>query len=184
MNKANINLPNTGRMHLRAFVSLVATVLLLGLHGTAWAQEQAPFSESELTRCLTDTPQLIDYVISLGGEAESLESQGAAQQLSTSRDAQQWLADKGWQPVRYSYVLDHVARGYAALQIGESGADVNAQMQQVMNTPGMSPQMMAQMQQAMQQFDAVQSGEGIPASEMALIKSRFDAVENMLRHGN
>ena len=133
----------------------------------ATAQEAAPFSEQELTRCVADTPQLIDYVSSLGSETGNLDDQGAAQQLIADNNARQWLADKGWQPQRYSYVLDHVARGYAALQIGESSADVNAQMQQ-----------------AMQQFGAAQSGEGIPASEMALIESHFDEVDAMLQHGN
>lgn len=164
---------------MRTMTRVVFSFLLLFLlAGAVSASEQSPFSADELQRCCADMPEFMKYLESKGVTADSPDAPSSLKQLASNQLAIDWLDDKGWEAERWAYVLDHITRGYMALKMRAQSPQLE-QMKQAANSPGMSPEMKAQMEEALKQMMAAQNPEGIAPEEMALIEANMSAIDAM-----
>ena len=179
MRAATITLPT--RMPTAVLAAVLCTaVLFAAIAAPARAQDQPPFDEAELERCIRDTPALVEYIQSEHGEAMAEgQDADAVQQMAMQQSAKAWLAERGWEQQRYAYVLDHMSRGYVALRMRREEPTLNAEMQAAMNDPAMTEAMREQMRQAMAQMRQYQEAEGVTPAEMLLIEARMDDIEGM-----
>lgn len=115
----------------------------------------------------------------MGQSLSTLEEPSLAQTAAMQDGAAGWLADRGWDPERYGYVLEHVSRGFAALQVRKENPQAQAELAEAMNMPGMTEDMKAQIRAAMGELDKAETAEGVSDEEMRLVEEHFDELTAM-----
>ena len=151
------------------------------------AQEQSPFSMKELNRFIGDYPEFISLMREKGEDIEALNQPDAYKSQEMMRLYKEFADKKGWDLMRFGYMMSHVGSGYAVVRMEEQQPQIQQQMEQakqaIMSNPGwtdeMKQQMLAQMQQGMMQTQAVSEQNQIPDSEMSMIRQNKDKLLQM-----
>lgn len=163
------------RRSLPAIAMLTLTLALLGTVPLR-AEQQEPLSAAELDRFIGDWPGFVAWSEDADDEATS----------------ERWLRDRGWQPERFFYVAARVSAGLVELEAGGRGEQADDGFEQQRAAIQQSPHLSAeQKEQLIEQLDrqrdgAAESamaptGQQPSAAELALIESRRDKLQQILR---
>lgn len=171
---------------MRHLLTLVGTVMfVLGVVLSVVAQdvtEEKPFTKDELKRFLADWPAFVSWAENKGEQYNNLETPGAGRRWS--REMEEYLAGKGWQPERFFYVLSHVTYGMLVVQmqqVPEITSQLKEQMVAVENDPNLpeaqKQMLLSQMGQAVAQTAQLgQHGKDLPYQELELIKANKEEL--------
>ena len=180
------------RLDFRAVSAVLpAAALLLALLPAPAARaqtDQPSFNLAELDRFMADFPAIVQDLERAGTLDGPADRDGLARaaQEQAYRDA---VTSRGWDPERFAYMADHVARGLASDSVREPPLDRSAQLAQaqamaeaqaqvkaqVMAMPDLTPEMrqqiLAQLEQDMGGLAKVAAtADNLPPDELTLIR--------------
>ena len=140
------------------------------------AEQQEPLSAAELDRFIGDWPDFVAW------------SDGTDVEAATER----WLGDRGWLPERFFYVAARASAGLVELEAGgrgeQAGGGIEQQRAAIQQSPHLSDEQKEQLIERLdrQRDGAAESavastGRQLSAAELALIESRRDKLQRILR---
>ncbi len=175
------------------FMAVLSVVFLSGWSAQVYAENQAPFDESELNRFLSDLTDIPG--LASGGmqkmeavkQGKSPDTEFMNQDMETANTA---IKKKGWDVNRFYYVFGHVMMVTAVETLDRITQNVSPQMEEAVKAIKENPQLSGEQKEQMLR----QMGEGmagvntdikdlkakvkdeVPASEQHLIKSNYSTI--------
>ncbi|MGM0643815.1 MAG: hypothetical protein ACQETC_08585 [Thermodesulfobacteriota bacterium] len=175
------------------FMAVLSVVFLSGWSAQVYAENQAPFDESELNRFLSDLTDIPG--LASGGmqkmeavkQGKSPDTEFMNQDMETANTA---IKKKGWDVNRFYYVFGHVMMVTAVETLDRITQNVSPQMEEAVKAIKENPQLSGEQKEQMLR----QMGEGmtgvdtdikdlkakvkdeVPASEQNLIKSNYSTI--------
>ncbi len=165
-------------LYRRSLPAIAMLTLTLALFGPVPlpAEQQEPLSAAELDRFIGDWPDFVAW------------SEAADDEATPER----WLRDRGWLAERFFYVTARVSAGLVELESGGRGAQAGGGFEQQRAAIQQSPHLSAeQKEQLIERLDrqrdgtaeseVASTGRQPSAAELALIESRRDKLQQILR---
>lgn len=171
--------------------ALAVAAMLLASPWAAAAEQQA-FSAGELSRFLTDYPQVLEFLADKGEGVEDSDPQdiwsGISADAALSAQLTTFLKARDWTMERFAYVATQTARGFAALTLQQQAPSMQEDMATARAeieadtslSSEMKRQILAQMAQTQAQVDAMRTADqNIPKAEMDLIRSNEESIRRV-----